>query len=121
MPVGQGARILAATPGPARALRFGVSVWSAQGQNFSLFGTALPAGAGWLYAPDARCRVTITAAPDHGLSLAVDPGANCRAQGGAGMQATSLAFPRGSYEGPVTYQLANAEAFQHAGRCAGGQ
>jgi hypothetical protein len=117
---GQGARILAAAPGPAGALRFGVSLWSPQGQNFSLFGTASPAGAGWLYAPDAGCRARITLTPDHGVSVAVDAGADCREQGGAGMRVGTLAFPRRSYEGPVTDQLANAEAFQHAGRCAGG-
>jgi hypothetical protein len=115
-----GARILAVAPAPDGALRFGLSVWTPQGRNLSVFGVAQAAGQGWRYEDGAACRLGFIALPAGGLTIAADPGADCADHGPPGTGLGTIRFPHALYEGRVTDQLRDAEAFQHAGSCAGG-
>ena len=115
-----GAQVLAVAMAPAGGLRFGVSVWSPEGSNISLFGAAEPAPGGWRYAEDGRCVIDFTRSADGGFTIRADANADCSAYGGQGARIVTLHFTPAQDEGPVTTELDDAEAFQHAGHCAGG-
>jgi hypothetical protein len=117
-----GARILAIEPVPNGGLRFGLSIWSPAGSNISLFGVAGPVPGGWRYAEvDGGCSVDLARMADGGFRIRADPPADCHAHGGQNARIGSVDFTPAQKEGPVVTQLDNPEAFQHAGRCAGGR
>jgi hypothetical protein len=121
-----GAKILAGQVAANGDLRFGLSVWSSQGNNISVFGTAARQGQGWDYSdamraptPDARCHLTFTPAAEGAFVVQPDPAATCRSRGGANTEIDAQTFPHAALEGPVTTELRDSEAFQKAGRCVG--
>ncbi len=115
-----GAQVLAIETTEAGRLRFGLSVWSPEGNNISLFGVADPVPGGWRYTEKGgRCVVDFTARAGGGFTVRADPAADCRAHGGEGARIGVLRFSRAQDQGPVTTELDDAEAFQHAGKCAG--
>jgi hypothetical protein len=142
-----GAKIFAGRVEPNGSLLFGVSVWSPEGQNISVFGvaarqkhsyaagsqthnrTGLPATpAEWQYtetlhaaAPADRCRLDIEHPPDGTLRISADPHATCQSHGGVNTEIGNFQFPRTAYEGPVTTELNDPESFQRAGKCVGSQ
>jgi hypothetical protein len=117
-----GAKILAIEPVPDGKLRFGLSIWSPEGNNISLFGVADPVTGGWRYAEaGGGCSVDLTRMADGGFRVRADPQADCHEQGGQNATIGSVDFTPAQNEGPVATELDNPEAFQHAGRCAGGQ
>jgi hypothetical protein len=117
-----GAQVLAIAMAPEGKLRFGISVWSPKGGNISVFGVAKPTAGGWRYAEkDGRCVINLARSADGGFTIRADTVADCRAHGGEGTRIGTLHFTPTQNEGPVTTQLDDAETFQHAGRCAGGQ
>lgn len=120
-----GAKVFAGKTVGNDSLAFGLSVWSPAGHNISVFGTAARRGRAWRYTEDMRagtaaerCRLDIERQADGGLRVAADPNATCQSHGGVSVEIGTLQFPRASYEGPVTTELDDPEAFQKAGRCA---
>jgi hypothetical protein len=106
---------------PQGQLRFGVSVWSPEGSNISVFGVADAVPGGWRYVdPAERCTVDISPDQHGGYAVRTDATADCHTYGGHGSRIGSQHFTTAQNEGPVTTELRDAEAFQHAGRCAGG-
>ncbi len=102
-------------------LKFGVSVWSHEGQNISVFGIAGKTGGGWRFTEDPtaatpaqRCRLDISRDPDGTAHVASAPDATCQSHGGVGASIGTLQFPRSAYAGPVTTELNDPEAFQKA-------
>jgi hypothetical protein len=116
-----GAQVLAVAMAPGGRLRFGVSVWSPEGSNISLLGDADPVPGGWRYVEkNGRCMIDFTRSADDGFTIRADVNADCRAHGGQGARIGTLHFTPAQVEGPVTTELDDAEAFQHAGHCASG-
>jgi hypothetical protein len=116
-----GAQVLAIATTPEGRLRFGISVWSPEGSNISVFGVADPAPAGWRYAEtNGRCVIDFIRNADGGFTVRADAIASCSQHGGSGARIGTLRFTPAQDEGPVTTELDDAEAFQHAGHCAGG-
>jgi hypothetical protein len=116
-----GAQVLAVAMDPAGKLRFGVSVWSPEGSNISLLGAADPAPGGWRYVEkNGHCEIDFARSADDGFTVRADADADCRAHGGQGARIGTLHFSPAQDEGPVTTELDDAEAFQHAGHCASG-
>jgi hypothetical protein len=116
-----GAKILAVATTPEGQLRFGVSVWSPEGSNISVFGVANPASGGWRYTEaDGHCAIDITPDQHGGFTVRADAAADCHEYGGHGSLIGSLHFTAAQKEGPATAALQDPEAFQHAGRCANG-
>jgi hypothetical protein len=116
-----GARVLAVATIPDGRLRFGLSVWSQEGSNISVFGGADRAPGGWRYMEkNGGCEIGLIRGADGGFTIRTDPVADCRTHGGYGARIGTLHFTAAEDEGPVTTQLDDAEAFQHAGRCADG-
>jgi hypothetical protein len=119
----QGAlQVLAIQETPSGALRFGLSEWTQEGQNISVFGVAPKIAAAWQYQDPqpGKCRIDFAPTPPGGFTATADAHANCRNHGGAGTFLATAQFTAADNEGPVTSELIDAEAFQHAGRCAGG-
>jgi hypothetical protein len=117
-----GARVLAVITTPDGRLRFGLSMWSPERSNISVFGVADPAPGGWRYTEkNGHCSIDLARGSDGGFTIRTHPAADCRAHGGYGARIGTLHFTAAEDEGPVTTQLDDAEAFQHAGRCAGGR
>jgi hypothetical protein len=107
------------------SLRFGVSVWSPTGQNISVFGSASKTADGWEFsenpqagAASERCRVDIVRDADGAVRVTADPDASCQDHGGNNAEIGAIHFPRTSYQGPVTIELNDPEAFQKTTRCA---
>jgi hypothetical protein len=105
-------------------LRFGISVWSPTGQNISVFGTAARVARGWRFSEDLRahtraerCQLDIIRGANGTLRVVADPDATCQAHGGVNAAIGTIQFPRTTYEGPVTTELENPEAFQKAIKC----
>jgi hypothetical protein len=116
-----GAQVLAVAMTLTGKLRFGVSVWSPEGSNISLLGAADPAPGGWRYVEkDGHCAIDFARRADGGFTVRADAVADCRAHGGQGARIGTLHFTPAQDEGPVTTELDDAEAFQHAGHCASG-
>ena len=119
-----GLKIFAGRPEPDGTLTFGLSVWSPRGQNISVFGTAHRHGHTWQYVDNLeaataaqRCRLDIERATDGSLRAEADPAATCQRHGGVNAEIGTVLFPSAAYEGMVTTELDNPEAFQRAGRC----
>jgi hypothetical protein len=105
-------------------LKFGISVWSPAGQNISVFGVAARHGTGWQYTDSLqastaaeRCRLDIMRGADRALRVAADPDATCQNYGGVNAEIGTVQFPPTAYEGAVTTELDDPEAFQKAGKC----
>jgi hypothetical protein len=119
-----GLKIFAGTPNDDGSLRFGLSVWSPSGQNISVFGTAQRHGREWQYVENLqattaaqRCRLEIERGMDGSLRVQADPTATCQSHGGVNAEIGKVQFPSAAYEGAVTTELDDPEAFQKAGRC----
>jgi hypothetical protein len=119
-----GAKIFAGKTTADGDLKFGVSVWSPAGQNISVFGTAGKVARGWRFTEDLgagsaaeRCRLDIARGADGTLRVTADPDATCQSHGGVNAEIGAIQFPRTTYEGPVTTELDNPEAFQKAQKC----
>jgi GH24 family phage-related lysozyme (muramidase) len=124
----EGAKIFAGREEPNGSLTFGISVWSPDGQNISVFGVAARQGHGWqytedLHAPTAadRCQLDIVHGSRGTLRIAANPHAACQSHGGVNAVIGTILFPRTAYEGPVTNELNDPESFQKAGKCVGTQ
>jgi hypothetical protein len=120
-----GLKIFAGRPEANGTLTFGLSVWSPAGQNISVFGTAHRYGHTWQYVDNVqaataaqRCRLEIERGADGSLRAEADPAATCQRHGGVNAEIGTALFPSAAYEGVVTTELDDPEAFQHAGRCA---
>ncbi len=108
-------------------LRFGLSDWESTGNHLGLWGVARRSGAGWEYQDnmsdteqDRRCDVRITREKDGSLRLLSVDGAECGGMvyGGAGTSIGNIRFTRKTFEGPVTWQLDDADSFfSQAGQC----
>lgn len=114
-------QILAVEQTQSGALRFGLSEWTQEGQNISVFGEARQKTATWQYQDPqpGKCRIDFAPTPPGGFTATADAHANCRNHGGAGTDLATAQFNAADNEGAVTSELNDAEAFQHAGRCVG--
>jgi hypothetical protein len=122
-----GAQIFAGKVLADRNLKFGLSIWSANGHNVTVFGVAVRRGEGWEYtdnldasAATGRCRLSISPGSGSTLRITTDSAATCANRGGENAEIGTVLFPAAAYEGSVTTQLDDAESFQKAGKCAGG-
>lgn len=122
----EGAKIFAGREETDGSLTFGVSVWSPDGQNISVFGLAGRRGRGWQYAENLhaataadRCQLDIVHGSDGTLRVTASPNATCESHGGVNAEIAPILFPRTAYEGPVTTELNDPESFQKAGKCVG--
>jgi hypothetical protein len=120
-----GAKVFAGTTTADGGLIFGVSVWSPAGQNISVFGVAARTERGWRFTEDMgaaiaaeRCGLNIERGADGSLRVSTDPDATCQSHGGVNAGIGEVRLPRAAYEGAVTTELDNPEAFQRAGKCA---
>jgi hypothetical protein len=120
----EGAKVFAGREATDGSLAFGLSVWSPAGQNISVFGTAARRGSGWQYTENLqastaaeRCRLDIMRVADRTLRVVADPDATCQSYGGVNAEIGTVIFPPSAYEGIVTTELDDPEAFQKAGRC----
>jgi hypothetical protein len=123
-----GAQIFAGKVLADRNLKFGLSIWSDNGHNVTVFGVAVRHGEGWEYTDNLdassaadRCRLSNSAGAESTLRIAADSAAPCANRGGENTEVGTVLFPAAAYEGSVTTQLDDAESFQKAGKCAGGQ
>jgi hypothetical protein len=123
-----GAKVFAGRGEANGNLLFGISVWSPAGQNISVFGTASPRGGEWQYTDNLqagtaaeRCRLDIVHGSDGTLRVTADENATCQSHGGVNAEIGVVQFSRTAYEGPVTTELDDPEAFQKAGKCIGNQ
>jgi hypothetical protein len=123
-----GVKVLAGREEADGSLAFGLSVWSSAGHNISVFGIAARRGAGWQYTNNLqastvaeRCQLDIVRVADHAFRVVADPGATCQSCGGANAEIGTVQFPPTAYEGTVTTELDDPEAFQKAGRCGSGR
>ena len=123
-----GAAVFAGRHEPDGNLKFGLSVWSSAGQNISVFGIATRRGDGWQYTENLqastgseRCRIDIERRADGTIRVSADPHATCHSHGGVNAEIGIVQFPRAAYEGPVTTELNDPEAFQSTGKCIGGR
>jgi hypothetical protein len=121
-----GAKVFAGRQEANGNLTFGISVWSPAGQNISVFGVAIPRGSEWRYTEDLqaataaeRCQLDIVHGSDGTLRVAADPNATCQNHGGVNAEIGVVQFPRTAYEGAVSSELDDPEAFQRAGKCIG--
>ena len=119
-----GAKVFAGKTEANGSLAFGISVWSPAGQNISVFGIAARTGDAWRYTEDLsagtaaeRCRLDIERDTDGILRVTADPNATCQSHGGVNAEIGTVQFPSTAYEGPVTTELDDPEAFQKAGKC----
>ena len=119
-----GAKVFAGREATGGSLAFGLSVWSPAGQNISLFGVAARRGTGWQYTENMkastsaeRCRLDIMRVADGALRVVADPDATCQSHGGVNAEIGTVLFPPAAYEGIVTTELDDPEAFQKAGKC----
>lgn len=120
-----GLRIFAERVLPDGGLAFGISVWSKAKNNIGVFGIAPSRGDHWEYtenldsqSPADRCRITFSLGSNKVAHLAADPMANCQSRGGRGTEIGTVQFSRKAYEGPVTHELDDPEAFfGKAGKC----
>ena len=85
----EGAKIFAGREETNGSLTFGISVWSPDGQNISVFGVAARRGRGWQYAENLhaataadRCQLDIVHESDGTLRIAASPNATCQSDGG---------------------------------------
>jgi hypothetical protein len=122
----EGAKIFAGREEANGSLTFGISVWSPDGQNISVFGVATRRGHAWQYAENLhaataadRCQLDIVHGSDGTLRIAARPNATCQSDGGVNAEIGTILFPRTAYEGPVTTELNDPESFQKAGKCVG--
>jgi hypothetical protein len=119
-------KIFAGLVEPDGSLTFGLSIWA--GNNIALYGEAVPDGDGWRftqapdeYVPNLKCKVRIVMDATGAPTVIGDPEADCTGAGGNGMTIGTEKFQKRDYEGPVTFQLDDLEAFwTRAGKCAGG-
>jgi len=125
---GGGAKVFAGREDVNGNLTFGISVWSPDGQNISVFGVATRHGAGWQYTDSLqagsaveRCRLDITRGAGRAFRVVADPNATCESYGGVGAEIGTVRFPPTAYEGIVSTELDGPEAFQRAGRCISAQ
>jgi hypothetical protein len=121
-----GAKIFAGRELASGDLAFGLSVWSPAGQNISVLGVAAKRGRTWRYSENLkanaiaeRCQLDIERHANGRLLVRADPKATCQNHGGVGATIGTVRFPATAFEGPVTTELDDAEAFQRAGRCVG--
>jgi hypothetical protein len=121
-----GAKVFAGRQEANGNLTFGISVWSPAGHNISVFGVATRRGRQWEYTEDLqaataaeRCQLNIVHGSDGTLRVAADPNATCQSHGGVNAEIGVVQFPRTAYEGAVTTELDDPEAFQRAGKCIG--
>ena len=119
-----GAKVFAGKTEANGSLAFGISVWSPAGQNISVFGIAARTGNAWRYTEDLgaataaeRCRLDIERNTDGRLRVTADPNATCQSHGGVNAEIGTVQFPSTAYEGTVTSELDDPEAFQKAGKC----
>jgi hypothetical protein len=123
-----GAKVFAGRKAADGSLTFGISVWSPDGQNISVFGVAVRHGTGWQYTDSLqastaaeRCRLDIRRSPGRALRVVAAPDATCESYGGVGAEIGTVRFPPTAYEGAVTTELDGPEAFQKAGKCESAQ
>ncbi len=121
-----GAKIFAGREEANGNLTFGISVWSPAGQNISVFGIAIRRGREWRYTDNLqagttgeRCQLNIVYGSDGTLRVTADRNATCQSHGGVNAEIGTVQFPRTAYEGAVTTELDDPEAFQKAGKCIG--
>jgi hypothetical protein len=121
-----GAKIFAGRALASGDLAFGLSVWSRAGQNISVLGIATRRGRTWRYTENLkanavaeRCQLDIERYSDGRLLVMADLKATCQNHGGVNATIGTVRFPSRAFEGPVTTELDDAEAFQRAGRCVG--
>jgi hypothetical protein len=121
-----GAKVFAGREEAKGSLLFGLSVWSPEGQNISVFGLARRHGAEWQYTENLqartaaeRCRLNIIRGSDGTLRITADQNATCQSHGGVNAEIGVVQFPSTAYEGTVTTELDDPEAFQKAGKCIG--
>jgi hypothetical protein len=104
-------------------LKFGVSVWQANGQNFTVVGVARRAHSGWVYEEhEGRpaklvCRLQIDWRGSRSVRIIGDDRADCEADAGYGFGAKAVSFTSADYAGAVAGQLRNSEEFMNA-QCA---
>lgn len=123
-----GAKVFAGREAADGSLTFGISLWSPAGQNISVFGVAVPHGAGWRYTDNLqastaadRCRLDIMLGADRALQVVADPSATCQSYGGVNTEIGTVRFPPAAYDGTVTTELDGPEAFQRARKCGSGR
>jgi hypothetical protein len=119
-----GGKVFAAEKMGDGNLKFGLSLWSPEGNNIAEFGIASTSQSGWVYtknmtasSPEARCQISINS-NKNGIVVTANPTANCESDGGTNTAIESVSFPTSSYESPVTSQLDDfGTFFNHAGNC----
>jgi hypothetical protein len=121
-----GAKVFAGREETNGSLTFGISVWSPAGQNISVFGIAIRHGRVWRYTDNLqagtatdRCQLDIMHGSDGTLRVTANRNATCQSRGGVNAEIGIVQFPRTAYEGAVTTELDDPEAFQKAGKCVG--
>ncbi|HEY3888891.1 MAG TPA: hypothetical protein VGL73_09980 [Caulobacteraceae bacterium] len=103
-------------------LRFGISLWNERQHNIGVYGLASRQDGRWVYSDslgaDDQCKLTIALTPGGAARVTADHKANCDKRGGVGTSIGSVQFPSSAYQGPVTFELDDSEAFfSKAGRC----
>lgn len=121
-------RVLAVSaPDKKDNLKFGVSLWFPNGNNFALYATAKKQGDHWSYEEnlkssrrEERCGVNISLLPDGSYKLQTYQNAKCLSYGGYNAVLEEAVFPQNSYESPVKTELDNFENLMNAGKCSKG-
>lgn len=121
-------RVLALKPGDKGTMKFGISLWFPNGNNFAVYGKAKSKGNNtWNFTEnlnsskkDERCDLTIALQPDGGYYISTSPAARCQAYGGRNATLTEIMFPKTSFENAVGKELDSFETVMNAGKCSKG-
>ncbi len=120
-------RVLSLKPDDKGAMKFGISLWFPNGNNFAIYGKAKSKGNNtWNFTEnlnsskkDERCDLSIALQPD-GYHITTSPSAQCQSYGGRNATLTEVLFPKESFESPVGKELDSFESAMNAGKCSKG-
>jgi hypothetical protein len=121
-------RVLALKPDDKGAMKFGISLWYPNGNNFAIYGKAKSKSKNvWKFTEnlnsskkDERCDLSIALQPDGSYYITTSPSAQCQSYGGRNATLTEIQFPKESFENPVSKELDSFESVMNAGKCSKG-
>lgn len=103
------------------ALKFGLTKWRSDGQNFAVSGAALRTGSNWTYqdqSSGSACRILIKwDRQKRSLAFNVDPKKTCESEAGYGFAQKSTRFLGSDFVGPERGELSDPETFFNSPSC----
>jgi hypothetical protein len=103
------------------ALKFGLTKWRSDGQNFAVTGAALRTGSEWTYqdrSSGSACRIVIKWEREkRSLAFNVDSKKTCESEAGFGFTQKSTRFLASDFVAAESGELSDAETFFNSPSC----